>query len=53
LGNERVTVQALEIVDIQADKNVMLVRGALPGPVGAKVVVSPTVKRVKKKEGDA
>ncbi|MGA2655870.1 MAG: 50S ribosomal protein L3 [Gammaproteobacteria bacterium] len=53
LGNERVTIQALEIIDIQADKNVILIRGALPGPVGAKVIVSPTVKRVKKKEGDA
>jgi large subunit ribosomal protein L3 len=53
LGNERVTIQALEIIDIQLDKKVILVRGALPGPVGAKVIVSPTVKRVKKKEGDA
>jgi large subunit ribosomal protein L3 len=53
MGNERVTIQALEIIDIQADKNVILVRGALPGPTGAKVIVCPTVKRVKKKEGDA
>lgn len=53
LGNERVTIQALEIIDIQMDKKVMLVRGALPGPVGAKVMVRPTVKRVKQKEGDA
>ncbi|HLF67395.1 MAG TPA: 50S ribosomal protein L3, partial [Gammaproteobacteria bacterium] len=54
MGNERVTIQTLEIVDIQADLNVILVRGALPGPTGAKVIVSPTVKRTKKKtEGDA
>lgn len=53
MGNEKVTIQALEIVDIQADKNVILVRGALPGPTGAKVIVCPTVKRVKKQEGDA
>ncbi len=53
LGNERVTIQALEIIDIQLDKKVILVRGALPGPVGAKVIVCPTVKRVKKQEGDA
>lgn len=53
MGNERVTIQTLEIIDIQADKNVILIRGALPGPAGAKVIVRPTVKRVKKKEGDA
>jgi large subunit ribosomal protein L3 len=52
-GHTRVTVQTLEIIDIQADKNVILVRGALPGPVGAKVIVRPAVKAAKKKEGDA
>jgi large subunit ribosomal protein L3 len=52
-GNERVTVEKLEIIDIQADKNVILIRGALPGPTGAKVIVRPGVKAPKKKEGDA
>lgn len=52
-GNTRVTIPGLEVIGIQADKNVILIRGALPGPVGGKLIVRPAVKAPKKQEGDA
>jgi large subunit ribosomal protein L3 len=44
-GNERVTVRNLTIVRIDADNNLMLVRGAVPGPNGGLLMVRPTNKR--------
>jgi len=39
LGNTRVTVQNLRVAQIDQDKNLLFVRGAVPGPSGAYVVV--------------
>ncbi len=39
MGNERVTVIGLRVVDIDKDNNLMLVRGAVPGPNGGYVLV--------------
>ncbi len=39
MGGDRVTVRGLEIVDVQADDNVILVRGAVPGPNGGFVSI--------------
>lgn len=44
-GNERVTVRNLDVVRIDAENNVMLVRGAVPGPNGRLIMVRPTNKR--------
>jgi large subunit ribosomal protein L3 len=44
MGNENVTVQNLEIVRADADKNLILVKGALPGPKGSLVFISDSVK---------
>jgi len=44
LGAERVTVQNLEIVRVDAEKNLLLVKGAIPGAAGGDVVVRPAVK---------
>ena len=44
LGNERVTVQNLEIVKVDAENNIIAVKGAVPGPKGAVVVVFDSVK---------
>jgi large subunit ribosomal protein L3 len=41
-GNERVTIRNLSIVKIDAENNLMLVRGAVPGFNGAYVMVKPT-----------
>jgi large subunit ribosomal protein L3 len=39
MGNKRVTQKGLEIVDVQAAKNLLLVRGSVPGPSGSIVEV--------------
>ena len=44
LGNRRVTVQNLTIVDILPDRNLLLVKGAVPGAPGADVWVRPAAK---------
>ena len=43
-GNRRVTIQALEIVDVKPDLNVLLVKGGIPGPNGRLVEIYKTVK---------
>jgi large subunit ribosomal protein L3 len=43
-GNARRTVQNLEVVRIDAKRNVMLVKGAVPGSRGGNVIVRPSVK---------
>lgn len=43
-GNERVTVQNLEIVKVDAARNVLLIKGAIPGPKGGIVTVTDSVK---------
>ena len=44
-GNERVTIRNLTVVRIDPDNNLMLVKGAIPGPNGGLVMVRPTNKR--------
>jgi large subunit ribosomal protein L3 len=44
LGNERVTVQNLELVRVDAERGLLLVKGAVPGPAGGDVIVRPAVK---------
>jgi large subunit ribosomal protein L3 len=39
MGNERVTQRGLEVVDVIADKNLLLVRGSVPGPRGGTVEI--------------
>jgi large subunit ribosomal protein L3 len=39
MGNERVTVRNLEIIDVDTEDNVLVVKGAVPGPNGSYVVV--------------
>lgn len=43
-GNTRVTVQNLEVVKVDTELNVLLVKGALPGAPGQVVIISPAVK---------
>ena len=44
LGNERVTVQNLSVVKVDAEKNLIAVKGAVPGPKGGIVVLFDSVK---------
>lgn len=44
MGNKRVTTQNLEIVRVDAERNLLLVKGAVPGAPGGDVVIKPAVK---------
>lgn len=44
MGNERVTTQNLEVVRVDADNNLLLVKGAVPGSKNGNVMVRPAVK---------
>lgn len=44
MGDERNTTQNLEIVRVDAERNLLLVKGAVPGAKGGNVIVSPAVK---------
>lgn len=47
MGHENVTVQNLEIVRVDAERNFLLVKGAVPGPKGGLVAVKETIKVAK------
>ena len=42
MGNETVTVAKLQVVKIDNDKNLLLVKGSVPGPEGKLVTVKPS-----------
>ncbi len=44
MGNVRSTVQNLEVVRVDAERNLILVKGAVPGHKGGRVIVRPAVK---------
>jgi len=44
MGAERVTTQNLEVVRVDAERNLVLVKGAVPGAIGGNVIVKPAVK---------
>lgn len=45
LGTERVTVQNLEVIKVDTDRNLLAIKGALPGPKGGLLMVKPTTKK--------
>ena len=44
LGNVRTTMQNLEVVQVDTDRNLLLVKGSVPGHRGGRVLVRPAVK---------
>ncbi|WP_111978846.1 50S ribosomal protein L3 [Algibacillus agarilyticus] len=44
MGAERVTTQNLEVVRVDAERNLLLVKGAVPGATNGSVIVKPAVK---------
>lgn len=44
MGNKKVAVQNLEVVRVDAERNLLLVKGAVPGSAGGDVIVTPAVK---------
>lgn len=46
MGGEKTTVMNLDVVQVDADRNIVMVRGAVPGPKGAVLVIREAVKAV-------
>jgi large subunit ribosomal protein L3 len=44
MGDVRKTVQSLEVVRVDAERNLLLIKGAVPGATGSDVIVRPAVK---------
>ena len=53
MGVEQVTIQNLDVVKVDSELNMLVIRGAIPGPKGGRVFVKSTVKNNKIKRGDA
>jgi large subunit ribosomal protein L3 len=51
MGHEQVTTQNLEIVQADPERNLLLVKGSVPGPNGGVVIVRNAVKATPKKDG--
>lgn len=45
MGNKKVTVQSLKVVDVRGDTNILLVEGAIPGPTNGYVIIKKAVKK--------
>lgn len=48
MGNRRVTVQSLEVVEVDKENNLILVKGAVPGPKGNYLLIKEALKKKKK-----
>ena len=53
MGNEQVTIENLEVVKVDAELNMIVIRGAIPGPKGGLVYIRNTVKNHKVKQAGA
>lgn len=47
MGNQRRTAQNLEVIQVREEQNVILIKGAVPGPRGGDVIIRPASKRRK------
>jgi large subunit ribosomal protein L3 len=46
LGNKKITVSNLEIIKIESDKNILLVKGSIPGKPGNLVSLKPALSEI-------
>jgi len=44
MGSEQKTIQSLEVIRVDAERNLLLIKGAVPGATGSHVFVQPAVK---------
>ena len=47
LGNVKRTTQNLEVLRVDVERNLLLVKGAIPGPKDGNVIVRPSIKEIK------
>ena len=52
LGNKRCTIQSLEVVKVETERNLILIKGAVPGSAGSRVVIKPAVRMKNKVKKD-
>lgn len=48
-GVERVTIENLKVIEVMADKNCILIQGAIPGAANALVQIRPSLRYPSKK----
>ena len=53
MGNEQVTIENLQVVKVDAELNMIVIKGAIPGPKGGLVYIRNTVKTHKVKQAGA
>lgn len=53
MGGEKVTALNLEVVDVKPERNLLLVRGSVPGPDGGLLVIRESIKAGKKRKKKA
>ncbi len=44
LGDKRVTIQSLDVIRVDTERNLLLIKGAVPGATGSNLIVKPAVK---------
>ena len=44
MGDEKKTIQNLKIASVDLENNLLLIKGAIPGPTGSNVILKPAVK---------
>ena len=45
MGAEKVTVQNLTVVKVDAENNLIAIKGAIPGPKGGMIVITNSIKK--------
>jgi large subunit ribosomal protein L3 len=44
MGDEKKTIQNLKIASVDVENNLLLIKGAIPGPTGSNVILKPAIK---------
>jgi len=44
MGNKQKTTQSLEVIRVDSENNLLLIKGAVPGAPGSNVIVRPAIK---------
>ena len=52
MGSKKITIQNLEVVKVDAENNLIAIKGAVPGPKGGLVLIKSTVKTHRVKHDD-
>ncbi|MDQ8039422.1 MAG: 50S ribosomal protein L3 [Rickettsiella sp.] len=52
LGNKRCTIQSLEVVKVESERNLIHIKGAVPGAKGGRVIIKSAVRMKNKKKKD-